>query len=74
VFDAEALTRIDATGVAALEQTIDGVRTEGIAFAVARMKGPMRTSFDSAGLAEKIGEANFYPTVRVAVDAFPGAP
>jgi sulfate permease, SulP family len=73
VFDAEALTQIDATGVAALDQTIDGARAEEITFAVARMKGPMRTSFDSAGLAKKIGEGNFYPTVRAAVDAFPGA-
>jgi sulfate permease, SulP family len=73
VFDAEALTRVDATGVAALEQTIDGLSAEDITFVVARLKGPMRTSFDSAGLAKKIGEANFYPTVRAAVDAFPGA-
>jgi sulfate permease, SulP family len=70
VFDAEALTRIDATGVAALEQTIDGLRAEGITFVVARSKGPMRTSFDSAGLTRRIGEDNFYPTVRAAVDAF----
>ena len=34
------------------------------------MNGPMRTWFDSAGLTEKVGEANFYPTVRAAVDAF----
>ena len=72
MFDAEALTRIDAR-VAALEQTIVGVRAEGITFTVARMKGPMRTSFDSAGLAEKIGEPNLFPTVRAAVDAFSGA-
>jgi sulfate permease, SulP family len=74
VFDAEALTQIDATGVAALEQTIDGLHAEDITFVVARSKGPMRASFDSAGLTEKIGEANLYPTVRAAVDAFPGAP
>jgi high affinity sulfate transporter 1 len=70
VFDAEALTRIDATGVAALEQTIDGLHAEDITFVVARLKAPMRASFDSSGLGEKIGEVNFYPTVRAAVDAF----
>jgi hypothetical protein len=62
------------TGVAALEQTIDGLRAEDITFVAARSKGPMRASFDSAGITEKIGEANLYPTVRAAVDAFPGAP
>jgi SulP family sulfate permease len=72
VFDAEALTQIDATGVAALEQTIDGARAEGITFVLARLKGPMRTSFDSAGLTERIGEEHLYPTVRSAVDAFQG--
>ena len=73
VFDAEALTQIDATGVAALEQVIDGLRAEDITFVVARSKGPMRASFDSSGLTEKVGEANFHSTVRAAVDAFPGA-
>jgi sulfate permease, SulP family len=72
VFDAEALTRVDATGVAALNQTIDGFRAEGITFVVARLKGPMRTSFGSAGLTERIGEEHFYPTVREAVEAFQG--
>lgn len=70
VFDAEALTRVDATGVAALEQTIDGLRAEGITFVVARLKGPMRALFDSAGLTGRIGEGNLYPTVRAAVDSF----
>jgi SulP family sulfate permease len=70
VFDAEALTRVDATGVAALNQMIDGLRAQDITFVVARLKGPMRTSFGSAGLTQRIGEDNFYPTVREAVDAF----
>jgi SulP family sulfate permease len=74
VFDAEALTRVDATGVAALNQTIDGLRAEDITFVVARLKGPMRASFDSASLTKRIGEENIYPTVREAVDAFKRTP
>jgi sulfate permease, SulP family len=74
VFDAEALTHVDATGVAALNQTIDGLRAEDITFVVARLKGPMKASFDSAGLTEKIGEGNIYPTVRAAVDSFQRTP
>jgi sulfate permease, SulP family len=74
VFDAEALTQVDATGVAALNQTIDGLRAESITFVVARLKGPMRDSFGAAGLTVRIGEDNFYPTVREAVDAFQRSP
>jgi sulfate permease, SulP family len=73
VFDAEALTRLDATGVAALNETIDVLHAEGITFVVARLKGPMRSSFGSVGLTQRIGEDNVFPTVREAVDAFRGA-
>jgi anti-anti-sigma regulatory factor len=74
VFDAEALTQVDATGVAALKQAIADLRAEDITFVVARLKGPMRTSFGSTGLTQGIGEENFYPTVRAAVDAFQRTP
>ena len=74
VFDAEALTRIDATGVAALLSTIDSLRADDITFVVARLKGPMRASFASPGLTDSIGEEHFYPTVRAAVAAFQQAP
>jgi sulfate permease, SulP family len=73
VFDAEALTRLDATGVSALNETIDVLHAEGITFVVARLKGPMRSSFGSVGLTQRIGEDNVFPTVREAVDAFRGA-
>jgi sulfate permease, SulP family len=69
VFDAEAITQIDATGVAALGEVIDGLKGDGIGFAVARMKTRMRQMFDDAGLADQIGKDRFYPTVRDAVTA-----
>jgi len=72
VFDAEAVSQMDATGVAALGETIDALKAEGIGFAVARLKDPMRRVFDDARLIGRIGKDRFYPTVRDAVDAVSG--
>ncbi len=72
VFDAEAVSQMDATGVAALGETIDALKAEGIGFAVARLKDPMRRVFDDARLIDRIGKDRFYPTVRGAVDAVSG--
>jgi SulP family sulfate permease len=73
VFDAEALTYIDASGVAALEQLHDTLHTDGITFVVARLKGPMREAFAASDLTGRIGEGRFFGTVREAVDAAPKA-
>ena len=72
VFDAEALTYIDSSGVAALEQVRDALRADGITLVVARLKGPMTEAFDASELTGKIGEDRFFPTVHAAVDAAPG--
>jgi len=69
VFDAEALSHVDATGVAALKELISSLRAEQITFVVARLKGPMLRTFRNAGLLDLIGENRVYPTVREAVDA-----
>jgi sulfate permease, SulP family len=72
VFDAEALTYIDSSGVAALEQVRDSLRADRITLVVARLKGPMTEAFDASALTAKIGEDRFFPTVHAAVDAAPG--
>ena len=74
VFDAESLTHIDATGVAALEQLIEKLRAEEITLVVARLKGPLRDVFASSGLTARIGNEHLYPTVREAVSAFDRRP
>lgn len=73
VFDAEAVSQMDATGVAALGGTIDALKAEGIGFVVARLKDPMRRVFDEARLTDRIGKDHFYATVRAAVAAVSGA-
>jgi sulfate permease, SulP family len=69
VFDAEAVSQMDATGVAALGETIDALKAEGTGFVVARLKDPMRRLFDDAKLTDRIGKDHFYSTVRDAIGA-----
>jgi sulfate permease, SulP family len=70
VFDAEALTHVDATGVDALKSLVRSLREEGITFVFARLKGPMRQA-RNAGVLDLVGEHHDYPTVRAAVAPAP---
>ena len=65
VFDAEAVTHVDATGLAALEDLLDGLRKEGIELSIARAKTPLIARLSESGLAG----VPFHPTVRAAVAA-----
>jgi MFS superfamily sulfate permease-like transporter len=69
VFDAEAVTHVDATGLEALTDLVHELGDSGIGMAVARLKSPTRLHFDEAGLTELVGAHRFYPTVREAVEA-----
>jgi len=65
VFDAEAVTHVDATGLAALEDLVDGLREDGIELYVARAKTPLTVRLVEAGLSR----IPLHPTVRAAVEA-----
>jgi SulP family sulfate permease len=69
VFDAEALSHVDANGFHALKELVGSLNDDGITFSVARLKDPMLRAFRDAGLVDVIGEERIYPTVRVAVDS-----
>ena len=69
VFDAEALSYVDATGVHALKELIGSWGNEGITFVVARLKGPMQRTFWDVGLLDLVGNRHIYPTVRAAAEA-----
>jgi MFS superfamily sulfate permease-like transporter len=69
VFDAEAVTHADSTGLEALEQLTRDLRDDGITLVVARLRTRMEESFELAGVTETIGREHFYPSVRAAVDA-----
>jgi anti-anti-sigma regulatory factor len=69
VFDAEGVPSIDSTATQMLEQLIDQLTGMGVGWVIARAKGPLLDAFESAGLTERIGSANFYPQVEAAVRA-----
>ena len=69
VFDAEAVTHVDASGLEALGDIIRELEEAGVGLAVARLKTRVMEHFDAAGLTAAIGPDRFYPTVRAAVDA-----
>jgi len=69
VFDAEAVTHADSTGLAALEQLTGDLRDDGITLVVARLRTRMEQSFELAGVTDAIGREHFYPSVRAAVEA-----
>jgi SulP family sulfate permease len=70
VFDAEAVTHVDSTGLEALDQLTRDLRREGITLVVARLKTRLDAQLESAGVTETIGRDRFYPTVQAAVAAF----
>jgi high affinity sulfate transporter 1 len=70
VFDAEAVNHVDSTGMEALLDLTRDLRREGITLVVARLRMRMRPDFDVAGLTAEIGAEHFYPSVKLAVDAF----
>ena len=69
VFDAEAVTHADSTGLAELEQLTNDLRRDEIALLIARLRTRLQEQFESAGLTETIGRERFYPTVEAAVRA-----
>jgi sulfate permease, SulP family len=69
VFDAEAVTHADSTGLEALEQLTKDLRADGITLVVARLRTRMEKQFEVAGVTETIGRERFYPSVHAAVDA-----
>jgi sulfate permease, SulP family len=72
VFDAEAVTHCDSTGLDTLRTLARDLAGDGIGFAVARLRTRMYAEFEMAGLAEAIGSERFYPTIHAAVDACAG--
>ena len=72
VLDLEAVTTIDVTATRAVEKLRAAVVERGASFLVARGTQPVRRYLRASGLAEAIGEENFHPTIRTAVEAAGG--
>ena len=68
VFDAEAVTHVDATGVAALEDLERLLARDGITLLLARMKGPLEARLEGTSFGASMGQDRRFPTVRAAVE------
>ena len=67
VFDAEAVTHVDATGLAALTDLRETLRRSGVTLVLARAKTPLVDRLREGRFAD--GRTASYPTVRAAVEA-----
>ena len=70
VLNAEANVEVDLTALDAVDQLRHDLNLRGIVFAMARVTWHLREALDAAGLLEKIGEDNIYPTLPTAVQAY----
>jgi high affinity sulfate transporter 1 len=68
VFDAEAVTHVDATGLAALGDLVETLRKDGIELSLARAKTPLTSQLTGGDLSR----IPLYPTVRAAVASAAG--
>jgi sulfate permease, SulP family len=69
VFDAEAVTHVDMTGLAAVSDLRGALRRENVELVLARAKTPLMERLEESGFSSDLGEERFYPTVRKAVEA-----
>ena len=67
VFDGEAVTHVDATGIEALRELAAELDRDGVGLVVARARSHVLEALATAGLVDAIGEERFFPTVRAAV-------
>ncbi|HEY2486050.1 MAG TPA: SulP family inorganic anion transporter [Candidatus Binataceae bacterium] len=67
IFDMEAISVIDITGLDALEEVRSELASKGMSFVVARAKAELREHLVRAGSWDRIGAKNFHPSVRSAV-------
>jgi anti-anti-sigma factor len=74
LLDAEAISLIDSSGVAVVDELARELAQRGISFAVARARDRLREMLDRTGIADLIGRDRFYPTTREAVAAFRDRP
>jgi sulfate permease, SulP family len=70
LLNAEANTEADYTAMEALASLHAELTGRGIVFALARVKAELRDEFRAFGLAGKIGEEHFFPTLPTAVEAY----
>jgi sulfate permease, SulP family len=72
ILDAGSMTGIDSTGMSAIEDLNNNLKKQNIRWLWCEVKGPLRDSFEKAGMTDKIGRDNFFICIQEAVDALDG--
>jgi sulfate permease, SulP family len=70
VLDMQAVWEVDVTATEVLSRLVDELRQRGIALRIARANRPLRERLQRIGLGQHLGEATYYPSVHLAVEAF----
>lgn len=70
LFDAEAVSSIDVTGIAALREVRDTLAARGIHFAIARARGRFLRMLVRSGLAREMEETSLFGSVRAGIRAY----
>lgn len=67
---APAISDIDTTAADALDQLVDRLRARSVDLVFAQLKGPVKDRLDRYGLARKLGDHGFPPTMGTAIDDY----
>ncbi len=67
---AEPMTDIDTTAAEVLGELIDDLQAHGIELAFAELKGPVKDRLHAYGLAQRVGDDRFFPTLGTAIDGY----
>lgn len=68
--DAESISDIDTTAVAAIDEFLDDMAERGIGVSFARMHSRVYDTLDAAGIIDRVGEDRFFLEVDDGVDDF----
>ena len=69
IFDAQAVTHIDSSGVDALIDLARDLKSDEITLVIAELPERMLADLGEAGLVAVIGAERFYPTIAAALTA-----
>jgi len=70
LFDAEAVSSIDVSGIAALREVRETLMAQGIVMGIARARGRFLRMLVRSGLAREIGNELLYGSVRAGIRAY----
>ena len=70
LFDAEAVSSIDVSGIAALREVRDTLAAQGIYFAIARARGSFLRMLVRSGMAREMEEKLLFGSVRAGIRAY----